>query len=58
MLHHIRINGAKVEVSDIFDITLEEFTERLNDSGANVHSDNIENVFAKAKEICTKLSKY
>jgi hypothetical protein len=58
MLRYIKINGAKVKVSDIFDITLEQFTERINASGANVHSDNIENVFAKIKEICTKLSKH
>ena len=57
MLRFIKINGAKVKVSDIFDITLEQFTERINASGANISLDKMDGVFDKVKEICTKLSK-
>ena len=57
MLRFIKINGAKVKVSDIFDITLEQFTERINASEANIPSDKMESVFNDVKEFCTKLSK-
>lgn len=54
MLLFIKINGAKVKVSDMFDITLEQFTERVNGSGANIPSDKMERVFNRVKEICKK----
>lgn len=54
MLRFIKINGAKVKVSDIFDITLEQFTERINASGSNVPSDKMESLFDKIKNICKK----
>lgn len=57
MLRFIKINGAKVKVSDIFDITLEQFTERINASEANIPSDKMKSVFNDVKEFCTKLSK-
>ena len=57
MLRFIKINGAKVKVSDIFDITLEQFTERINASGANIPSDEMDGVFNNVKEFCLILSK-
>lgn len=57
MLLFIKINGAEVKVSDIFDITLEQFTERVNASGANVPSDKMESLFNKVKEFCENFSK-
>lgn len=57
MLLFIKINGAKVKVSDIFDITLEQFTERINASGANIPSDEMDGVFNNVKEFCLILSK-
>lgn len=57
MLLFIKINDAKVKVSDIFDITLGQFAERVNTSGANIPSDKMENVFNKVKEFCKKISK-
>lgn len=57
MLLFIKINGAKVKVSDIFDITLEQFTERVNSSGANVPSDKMESIFDEVKEFCEIISK-
>lgn len=54
MLRFIKINGAKVKVSDIFDITLEQFTERINASGANIPSDKMDGLFDNFKNICKK----
>lgn len=57
MLRFVKINGAKVKVSDIFDITLEQFTERINASGANIPSDKMDKLFDNVKEFCSKFIK-